>query len=100
MTPDNKHPIPDFRDLEKETLKELSLDTLKSALVQSFKKLHQEQLEIFEDKLSNLEDALGDKLQGSVEKHIRQHLKEIFPGPFGRLPNTHMAPRSSARKKI
>ena len=78
MDSDNKYPLFDIQKLEKETLKELSLDTLKSALVHSFKKLHQEQLEIFDEKLSDLEETLGDKIQGSVEKHIKDQLKENF----------------------
>ena len=44
----------------------------------SFKKLHQEQLEIFDDKLSDLEETLSNKIQDSIEKQIRQQLTEAF----------------------
>lgn len=78
MDSDSKYSLSDVQKLERETLKELCLDTLKSSLVHSFKKLHQEQLEIFEDKLSDLEKALGDRIQDAVEKHIREQIKETF----------------------
>jgi hypothetical protein len=78
MDSDSKYSLSDVQKLERETLKELCLDTLKSSLVHSFKKLHQEQLEIFEDKLSDLKEALEDELRITVSKHIKDRLKENF----------------------
>lgn len=78
MNDDNKPSLPGFQALEKDAIKELSLEILKSTLVHSFKKLHQEQLEIFEDKLADLEENLGDKIQAAIAKQMRQQLKETF----------------------
>ena len=69
---------PDFTALEKETLKELSLETLKTTLVSSFKKLHQEQLETFEQKLGALEKGCRLEVQRAVEKHVRKELEANF----------------------
>ena len=73
---------PDFTTLEKESLKELSLETLKATLVSAFKKLHQEQLEMFEEKLNALESKCIMEIQRTVEKNVRKQLAENFQDIF------------------
>lgn len=70
--------LAEFRALEQNVLKEFSIETLTSALVQSFKKLHQEQLEIFEDRLFDVETKRRQELQESLNSHLGQQLKEVI----------------------
>lgn len=68
----------DFADFEKEALQETSLDTFKTTLVNSFKKLHREQLEIIEEKISAIEERCYQETREGLEKHIKKQLEENF----------------------
>lgn len=68
-------PSQDFLDLEKEALQERNLN---SSLVKAFKKLHEEQLEIFEEHLSTLEEEILRKVKIAVKTQCRDQLKESF----------------------
>jgi hypothetical protein len=68
----------DFTDFEKETLQEAALDTFKTTLLNSFKKLHREQLEIIEEKVSYIEERCYQETREGLEKHIKKQLEENF----------------------
>lgn len=68
-------PSQDFATLEKEALQELDL---RSALVKAFKKLHEEQLEVFEDKLLDFEGTLKATLKATVKNQLETQFKTVL----------------------
>lgn len=68
-------PSQDFATLEKEALQELDL---RSALVKAFKKLHEEQLEEFEDKLLDFEDTLKATLKATMKNQLETQFKTVL----------------------
>ncbi|OJW51760.1 MAG: hypothetical protein BGO67_05440 [Alphaproteobacteria bacterium 41-28] len=81
-SPDHKDLSPqisgDFTDLEKEALKEISLDIIKSDLQQSLKKLHQGQMDEVAKKISDIKEQCVKEIRENLEKNVKTQLETHF----------------------
>lgn len=70
--------VGDFTDLEKEALKEISLDIIKSDLQQSLKKLHQGQMDEVAKKISGIKEQCVKEIRETLEKNVKTQLETHF----------------------
>ena len=75
--PDSKNPQ-DFSLLEKEALKEISLDIIKSDLQKSLGELHQKSMADVTNRISTIEAKCVKEIQAGLEKNIQSQLEEHF----------------------
>ncbi|OJW49687.1 MAG: hypothetical protein BGO67_04080 [Alphaproteobacteria bacterium 41-28] len=78
MFDSNPKDLQDFSDLEKEALKEISLDIIKSDLQQSLGQLHQENMEDVGNKISEIKQQCVREIKEGLEKHIKDQLEQHF----------------------
>ena len=72
-TPDSKNPQ-DFSLLEKEALKEISLDIIKSDLQKSLGELHRESMADVTNRISTIKAKCVKEIQEGLEKNIHSQL--------------------------
>ncbi len=68
----------DFQDLEKEALKEISLEVIKSDLLQSLSQLHQKNMAEVGNTISIIKEDCRKEIQEGIKKHIQEQLEEQF----------------------
>lgn len=68
----------DFQNLEKEALKEISLEIIKSDLQKSLSQLHQKNMGKVGNKLSIIKEDCRKEIQEGIKKHIQEQLEEHF----------------------
>ena len=68
----------DFSLLEKEALKEISLDIIKSDLQKSLKELHQKSMKDVTDQISTIELKCVKEIQENLEHQIQTQLSQNF----------------------
>ncbi|HCC24916.1 MAG TPA: hypothetical protein DEP85_05350 [Holosporales bacterium] len=76
----NKESNKEFLNLEKEALKEISLEIIKSDLLKSLSELDQKNKEELQKKISAIKENCGHEIQDGIEKHIKKQLTEHFRG--------------------
>lgn len=67
-----------FKDLEKEALKEISLEIIKSDLQKSLSQLHQKNMEEVGKKISIIKEDCAKKVQEGIKQHLKEQLEERF----------------------
>jgi len=75
----NSKDLPDFSVLEKEALKEISLDIIKSDLQKSLTQLHQKSMEDIGKRISSIEEQCVKEIRNGLEKYIQSQLDLHFP---------------------
>lgn len=68
----------DFSTLEKEALKEISLDIIKSDLQRSLKELHQKNMADVTDRISSIEAKCTKEIQNNLENGLKDQLDKHF----------------------
>jgi hypothetical protein len=68
----------DFSLLEKEALKEISLDIIKSDLQKSLQELHQKNMIDVTNRISTIEEHCTKEIKDGLEKHIQSQLDKHF----------------------
>lgn len=68
----------DFNDLEKEALKEISLEIIKSDLQNSLSQLHQKNMAEVGNKISIIKEDCAKEIREGIKKHIQEQLEEHF----------------------
>ncbi|MBS0271186.1 MAG: hypothetical protein JSR85_00890 [Proteobacteria bacterium] len=67
-----------FSSLEKEALKEISLDIIKSDLQKSLQELHQKSMADVANRISTIEARCTKEIKDGLEKHIQNQLDKHF----------------------
>jgi len=78
MSPADPNPINDITRLEKEALKEISLDIIKSDLQRSLKDMHQKSMVDVERRISSIETRCVSQIQETLERDIKSGLEGHF----------------------
>ena len=68
----------EFLNLEKEALKEISLEIIKSDLQKSLQQEHQKQREELEKRLSTIEERFRKEIREGIGTHLHRQLTEHF----------------------
>ena len=74
----NLQDFQDFSVLEKEVLKEISLDIIKSDLQKSLREFYQKNMTEVANKIATIEERCVKKIQEGLEKHIENQLDQHF----------------------
>ena len=74
QNPTNK----EFLNLEKEALKEISLEIIKSDLQKSLQHLHQKEREELEKRISTIEERCAHEIRKGIDTHLHRQLTEHF----------------------
>ncbi|OJW46803.1 MAG: hypothetical protein BGO67_11645 [Alphaproteobacteria bacterium 41-28] len=74
----NPKAIQDFSDLEKEALKEISLEIIKSDLQKSLGQLNQKNMEDVGNKISEIKQHYAKEIKEGLQKHIKEQLEQHF----------------------
>src|SRR5579863_1856870 len=82
-TPELKNVPPkiaqDFSDFEKEALETSSNDALKLDLQRHLNKLHREQREDIEERISAIEKRCNEEVRKTLEKHVKIQIEKTVP---------------------
>lgn len=80
LTSDQNHKERDkeFLSLEKEALKEISLEIIKSDLVKSLDQMYQKERKELEKSITTIEEGCGKEIREGIKKHIQEQLEEHF----------------------
>jgi len=68
----------EFLNLEKEALKEISLEIIKSDLQKFLHQMHQKEREELEKRISTIEDRCAHEIQEGIDTHLHRQLTEHF----------------------
>lgn len=68
----------DFNALEKEALKEISLEIIKSDLQNSLSQLHQKNMSEVANKISIIKEDCKKEIQEGIKKHLQEQLEKHF----------------------
>src|SRR3990167_1475406 len=69
---------PDFSALEKEALKEISLDIIKSDLKISLTQLHQKNMKEVKEEIAAIEERCAQEIKDGLETQLQKKLKVQF----------------------
>ena len=68
----------EFLNLEKEALKEISLEIIKSDLQKFLQQTHQKEREELEKRISTIEERCAHEIQEGIDTHLHRQLTEHF----------------------
>jgi len=68
----------EFFNLEKEALKEISLEIIKSDLQKFLQQMHQKEREELEKRISTIEERCGHEIREGIDTHLHRQLTEHF----------------------
>lgn len=93
------HVNQDFSDFEKEALEASSNDALKLDLQRHLNKLHREQREDIEERISSIEKRCNEEIRKTLEKHVQIQIETHFKETLKTLQGEVMQPFSPLVKK-
>ncbi len=68
----------EFLNLEKEALKEISLEIIKSDLQKFLRQTHQKEREELEKRIATIEERCRKEIQEGIDTHLQRYLTEHF----------------------
>ena len=78
--PTNKETLKSFQDLEKEALKEISLEIIKTDLLKSLKDQHTKLIIDFNHQMAGFETRCRQQIEQDLEHRLREQLQKHFQG--------------------